>query len=83
MINPSFQGVIRPFVLSFENAAGKIGHTKYYLPTAEIKHYNSMTDGRKLLFDEPINNNIKTSKNVRKIATGRGDDYTTGFFIMI
>ena len=42
-----------------------------------------MTDGRKLLFDEPINNNIKTSKNVRKIATGRGDDYTTGFFIMI
>ena len=63
MINKSFQGVIRPFVLSFGNASGKIGHTKYYLPTVEIKYYNSMTDGTKL-FDQPIDNNIKTSKNV-------------------
>ena len=25
-----------------------------------------------------INNNFKTYGNIRKIATGRGDDYTTG-----
>ena len=29
-------------------------------------------------FDHPINNNFKTYKNIRNIATGRGDDFTTG-----
>ena len=29
-------------------------------------------------FDQPINNNFKTYENIRKIATGHGDDYTTG-----
>ena len=29
-------------------------------------------------FDQPINSNIKTYENIRKIATGKGDDYTTG-----
>ena len=28
-------------------------------------------------FDQPINSELKTYENVRKIATGRGDDYTT------
>ena len=36
-----------------------------------------MIDGRNL-FDQPINNNFKTFENIRKIATGKGDDYTTG-----
>ena len=30
------------------------------------------------LFDQPIKNNKVTYKNIRKIATGQGDDYTTG-----
>ena len=29
-------------------------------------------------FDQPINNDVKTYENIRKIATGQGDDYTTG-----
>ena len=29
-------------------------------------------------FDQPIKNNKVTYENIRKIATGRGDDYTTG-----
>ena len=29
-------------------------------------------------FDQPINNNKVTYKNVRKIATGQGDAYKTG-----
>ena len=29
-------------------------------------------------FDQPINNDFKTYENIRKIATGQGDDYTTG-----
>ena len=36
-----------------------------------------MIDGRNF-FDQPINSMIKTYENIRKIATGRGDDYTTG-----
>ena len=36
-----------------------------------------MTDGRNF-FDQPINSMNKTYKNIRKIATGKGDDYTTG-----
>ena len=32
----------------------------------------------KNFFDQPINNNFKTYENIRKIATGHGDDYTTG-----
>ena len=31
----------------------------------------------KTVFDQPINSNIKTYGNIRKIATGQGDDYTT------
>ena len=29
-------------------------------------------------FDQPIKNNKITYENIRKIATGQGDDYTTG-----
>ena len=36
-----------------------------------------MIDGRNF-FDQPINSMIKTYENIRKTATGQGDDYTTG-----
>ena len=42
----------------------------------EIKDYNIKI--AKNAFDQPINNDIKTNENIRKIATGQGDDYTTG-----
>ena len=31
----------------------------------------------KNIFDQPINNDIKTYENIRKVATGQRDDYTT------
>ena len=31
----------------------------------------------KNIFNQPINSKRKTYKNIRKIATGKGDDYTT------
>ena len=68
LINPSFQGVKRLFVLSFENENDRTSHSTYYLPKVEIK-------------DQPINSNIKTYENIRKIPTGQGDDYTTGCFL--
>ena len=36
-----------------------------------------MIDGRNF-FDQPINSMNKTDENIRKFATGKGDDYTTG-----
>ena len=77
LINPSFQGVNRLFVLSFENEDDRISHSTYYLPKVEIKDYNIMIDGRNF-FDQSINSMNKTYENIRKIATGKGDDYTTG-----
>ena len=35
----------------------------------------------KNLFDQPIKNNKITYENIRKIATGNRDDYTTGCFL--
>ena len=77
MVEPSFQGVNRLFVLAFENDAQRTSAKGYYLPNVEIKHYNVMINGENL-FDPPVKDNKVTYKNIRKIATGKGDDYTTG-----
>ena len=39
-----------------------------------------MIDGKNF-FDQPINSMTKTYENIRKIATGQGDNYTTGCFL--
>ena len=76
LINPSFQEVNRLFVLSFENENDRTSHSTYP-PKVEIKDSNVMIDGKNL-FDQPINSITKTYENIRKIAAGQGDDYTTG-----
>ena len=82
LINPSFQGVNRLLVLSFksENVFDRTSHSTYYLPKVEIKDYNVMIDGKNV-FDQPINSMIKTYEKNRKIATGQGDVYTTGYLL--
>ena len=77
LVEPSFQGVNRLFVLAFENDDDRTSNDEYYLPTVEIKDYNIMINGEDF-FDQPIKNNKVTYENIRKIATGQGDDYTTG-----
>ena len=32
-------------------------------------------------FEQPVKSEIRTFENIRKIATGQGDDYTTGCFL--
>ena len=44
LIGPSFQGVNRLFILSFENEIDRTVHTKHYLPNVETKGYNVMID---------------------------------------
>ena len=77
LIEPSFQGVNRLFVLAFENDDDRTSDDQYYLPTVEIKDYNIMINGGNF-FDQPIKNNKVTYENIRKIATGQGGDCTTG-----
>ena len=77
LINPSFQGVIRLFVLSFDNENDRASQSTCYLRKVAIKDYNVMIDGRNF-FDQSINSMNKTYENIRKIANGKGDDYTTG-----
>ena len=36
-----------------------------------------MTDGKNV-FDQPVSNDLIIYDNIRKIATGQGDDYTPG-----
>ena len=33
---------------------------------------------RKIFFDQQVKNDLTKYKNIPKIATGEGDDYTTG-----
>ena len=76
LVEPSFQGVNRLFVLAFEGDTQRTSHSGYYLPNVEIKDYNIMINGENF-FDQPIKNNKVTYENIRKIATGQGDDYAT------
>ena len=64
-------------LLSFEYENDRTSHATYYLTKVEVKDYNVTIDGKNF-FDQPINSDLKTYENIRKIATDRGDDYTTG-----
>ena len=76
LIDPNFQGVNRLFVLLFENTTDRTVHTKYYLPTIEIKDYNVIIEGQNFC-DQPVKSNLRTYDNIRKNGAGQGDDYTT------
>ena len=74
MVEPSFQGVNRLFVLTFENDAQRASHTGPYLPTVQLKKYNIMINGKNF-FDKPVQNYKVTYQNIIKICPGHRDDY--------
>ena len=59
LVNQSFQGVNRRFIVSFKNENDRTSHSNYYLPKVEIKDYNVMIDGKNFL-DQTINSDLKT-----------------------
>ena len=75
LVERSFQGINRLFVLAFENDDDRRSDDEYYLPTVEMKDYNIVINGENF-FDQPIKIKKLTYDNIRKIATGQGDDYT-------
>ena len=93
-MDASFQGVNRLFVLELfvnrlfaTNAAcnrvdgakkvKRDSHRKYFLPRANITNYNVLIDSRNF-YGQPISDQIKKYDEIRKIATGKGDNCTTG-----
>ena len=70
-------------VLAFDNTDNgtkkveRNHHTKYFLPRVDITNYNVLIHGRNF-YDQPINDLVKQNDEIRKTATGQGDDYTTG-----
>ena len=82
MLDSSYQGVKRLFVLAYDNTEGNNqasvdSFKKYFLPRVKTENYNIEIDGRNF-YDQPINDSIKQYDKVRKVSTGQGDDYTTG-----
>ena len=82
-LDASFQGVNRLFVLAFgttnngDNKAERDNHRKYFLPRINMTNYNVLIDSRNF-YDQPINDQIKEYDEIRKITTGKRDDYTAG-----
>ena len=81
MLDASYQGVKRLFVLAYNNNdADRVtvySHQKYFLPRIKTENYNIEIDGGNF-YDQPINDLIKQYDEVKKVSTGQGDDYTTG-----
>ena len=80
LLDASYQGVKRSFVLAYEGDANRVtadSYRRYFFPRVKIEHYNIEIDGRNF-YDQPINDLIKQYDEVRKVSTGQFDDYTTG-----
>ena len=83
--------LFRLFVLAFNNTNATIPNNpvnntaniiernsrrKYFLLRINITNYNVLIDGRNF-YDQPVNDMIKQYDEIRKIATGQGDEYRT------
>ena len=53
------------------------GYRKHFVPRIDITSCNVIIDGRNF-YDQPINDSIRKYDEIRKIATGKGDNYATG-----
>ena len=63
LVEPSFQGVNRFFVLGFEDKAPRTSRKRYYLPNVEMKDYTVMIDGKNV-FDQPVKHIKITYQNI-------------------
>ena len=52
-------------------------YRKYFVPRVDITSYNVLIDGKNF-YGQPINDSIRKYDEIRKIATGKGDNYATG-----
>ena len=74
LLNASFQGIKRLFVLAYVVAADAANdeadikdNKNYFLPRGKINNYNLLIDGRNF-YNQPINDLIKQYDEVRKVS---------------
>ena len=67
-------------MLLFENNARRTSHKRCFFLIIKIKDYNAIINGRNFC-NKQIINGIKTYENIWKDATGKEDDYTTGYLL--
>ena len=73
MLDSSYQGVKRLFVLAYDDTVDDhhvSGNSfkKYFLQKVKIENYNIEIDGRNF-YDQAINDSIKQYDEVRKVST--------------
>ena len=89
MLDVAIPGINRLFVMRFNdnvvnpnanpvvdeaNRVKRDGHRKYFLPRVDIKDYNVLIDGRNF-YDQNISDNFRKYEELRKVMTGRSEDY--------
>ena len=79
-LDPSFQGVNRLFVMTYDNVnanrSTRDGRTRYSSPAIDINKYNVIIDGRNF-HDNPIESDIEKYRELKKVMIEKGEDYTT------
>ena len=70
LLDSSYQGVKRLFVLAYNNTAGDNqvsvdSYKKYFLPRLKIENYNIKIDGKDF-YDQPVNDSIKQYDEIVK-----------------
>ena len=95
LLDAKIPGVNKLFVLGFDNnivnpnanaivdepqREKRNDHRKYFLPRIDIKDYNVLIDGRNF-YDQNISDGFKKYEELRKVMTGKGEDYTTGSLV--
>ena len=82
LLDSSYQGVKRLFVLAYDNTAGNnqvsLGSfKKYFILRVKIENCNIEIGGRNF-YDQSINDSIKWYDEIIKVSIEQIDDYTTG-----
>ena len=79
-LDPSFQGVNRLFVMTYNRANDqptRNGQQKYYLPRIDLNKCNVIIDGRNF-YDNPIESDIEKYRELKKVMIETGEIYTAG-----
>ena len=78
LLESNFIGVNRLFVLIYlnrDNDAKKFKARSCFLPKDIIKTYH--INNGKNVYDQPIYSDLKQYEEIKKLTTGRSEDYTT------